>query len=172
MLLQRPGEDTLPSFSLPVCLRGRGRARARSVVCALWVSVCRLGASAFSSGLGQTSVYHVLIIVLGHESHKGILPPCKLILRYYQFTSATLWKWKLARESDGKVTICFEEIISFKSVAEKKPRKAACGKSPGIRSLNLGIVWFDIFGAIFTSWTTTGEIICQPAARRRVIVNL
>lgn len=58
--------------------------------CALCVSVCRLGASAFSFGLQQISVYYVLIIVLGHKSHWGILPPCKLILCYYQFTSATL----------------------------------------------------------------------------------
>lgn len=37
----------------------------------------------------------VLMIVLGHDTHRGILPPCKLILRYYQFTSATL------REKNG-----------------------------------------------------------------------
>lgn len=100
MSLQKPGEDTLPLFYLPVCVflcvcKGvvvLARIWLRMHQCALCVSVCRLGASAFSFGLRQISVYYVLIIVLGHKAHEGILPPCKLILCYYQFTSATLWK--------------------------------------------------------------------------------
>lgn len=92
--------------------------------CALCVSVCRLGAPAFSFGLRQISVYYVLIIVLGHKSHWGILPPCKLILCYYQFTSATPWKWNLAGESNGKVRIiCLDEIISKNNFRGKKKRK-------------------------------------------------
>lgn len=130
MLLQRPGDNTLPSFSLLVCVCVRVSVRAWwcsyallcVLQCALCVSVCRLGTSAFSFGLRQTSVYYVFIIVLGHKSHKGILPPCKLILCYYQFTSATLWKWNLAGESNRKVTICLDEINFLKSLqrGEKK----------------------------------------------------
>lgn len=58
--------------------------------CAMRVPVCRLGASEFSFGLRQISVYFVLIIVLGHKSHLGILPPCKLILRYAFYISNAL----------------------------------------------------------------------------------
>lgn len=127
MLLQRPGEDTLPSFFLLVCVSTRAWLCSYALLCvlqcALCVLVCRLGASAFSFGLRQTSVYYVFIIVLGHKSHKGILPPCKLILCYYQFTSATLWKWNLAGESNRKVTICLDEIFFFKSLQGEKRTK-------------------------------------------------
>lgn len=128
MLLQRPREDTLPSFSLPLCLfvwecvclcvcEGVAVLSCMRLCmhqCALCVSACRLGASTFSFGLRHVSVYHVLIIVLGHKSHWGILPPCKLILCYYQFTSATLWKWNLAGESNRKVRIIRLDEIIFK----------------------------------------------------------
>lgn len=68
----------------------------------------------FSFGLQQISVYCVLIIVVGHMSHRRILPPCKLILCYCHFTSASLWKWNLAGESTRKEKmILLHEMIFF-----------------------------------------------------------
>lgn len=81
------------------CVRTRGRgflSRART-------HGSRRVACASRSHLaeGKCVFACVLMIVLGHDTHRGILPPCKLILRYYQFTSATLREKK--KESGWRI---------------------------------------------------------------------
>lgn len=100
-----------------MCTRGRGflsRARTHGSLHSACAIRSRLAE-------GKCLFACVLIIVPGRDTHRGILPPCKLILRYYQFTSATLEE-KMSQACESEREGCKQNKIST-TVFEKEELK-------------------------------------------------